>query len=85
MQRTCSVKSVSLICRDRNAEMCGSFANNPSSAVLSLEMRKGLFGNDSIGVALSECSVKAFGIGKYVAQMSLLPLGCRITLMAWEW
>ena len=69
---------------DRNAEMCRSFANNSSSPVFSSERKKGLFGHDSVGVALSEYSVKDFGIGKDVAQMMLLLLGSWITLMAHE-
>lgn len=51
---------------------------------LSIEMKKVLPGHDSVGVALSEYAVKSFGIGKYMAQMMLMPLSLRITFMAWE-
>lgn len=38
-------------------------------------MKKDLYGHDSVGMTLSEYSVKAFGIGKYVAQNDGVAVG----------
>lgn len=59
---------------DRNCEMWGIFANKPSSAIFPGELKKELYGHDSVGMTLSEYSVKAFGIEKYVAQMILVAI-----------